>query len=90
MAVIAYMTNWCPDCARSRRVLEREGVPYVEIDIDKTPDAEEAMRALNGGSGKVPTILVDTGTGRLTLIEPTDTELMDALRSHCGTSASAR
>lgn len=82
MAVIAYMTNWCPDCARSRRVLEREGVPYVEIDIDKTPSAEDAMRTLNGGSGKVPTILVDTVEGRLALIEPTDAELTHALRSH--------
>ena len=80
MVVVAYMTNWCPDCARSRRVLQRAGVPYVEIDIDKTPSAEEAMRALNGGSGKVPTILIDTPQGRLTLIEPTDAELSDALK----------
>jgi mycoredoxin len=76
------MTNWCPDCARARRVLEREGVPFVEIDIDKTPTAEDAMREQNGGSGKVPTILIDIEQGRLTLIEPTDAELTDALRSH--------
>jgi mycoredoxin len=85
VAVIAYMTNWCPDCARSRRVLEREGVPYVEIDIDQTPSAEDAMRSLNGGSGKVPTIFVDTALGRITLIEPTDAELTNALRSHRAT-----
>ena len=82
MAVIAYMTNWCPDCSRSRRVLQRSGVAYVEIDIDNTPDAEDAMRVLNGGSGKVPTILIDTAEGRLTMIEPTDSELTLALRSH--------
>ena len=81
MAVIAYMTNWCPDCSRARRVLAREDIAYAEIDIDRTPNAEHAMRAVNGGSGKVPTILIDTPQGRLTLIEPTDSELTAALRS---------
>ncbi len=79
VAVIAYMTNWCSDCTRSRRVLQRAGVAFAEIDIDKIPSAEDAMRALNGGSGKVPTILIDGVGGRVVLIEPTDQELSCAL-----------
>ena len=81
VAVIAYMTNWCPDCTRSRRVLQRAGVAFVEIDIDKIASAEDAMRAQNGGSGKVPTILIDGPEGRRVLIEPTDHELAQALNS---------
>ncbi len=81
MAVTVYMTKWCPDCARSRRVLQRSGVHFVEIDIEKTPSAEDAMRAQNGGSGKVPTILIDSPEGLLALIEPSDRELTEALRS---------
>lgn len=81
VTIVAYVTKWCPDCARSRRVLQRSGVAFEEIDIEKTPSAEEAMRALNGGSGKVPTILIDSPQGRVALIEPSDQELSDALRN---------
>lgn len=81
MAVIAYMTSWCSDCTRSRRVLQRAGVAFAEIDIDKISSAEDAMRALNGGSGKVPTILIDGPQGRVVLIEPTDQELSCALNA---------
>ena len=41
------------------------------------------MRALNGGSGKVPTILIKNGSECAVLIEPGDRELADALRQ-CG------
>lgn len=81
MAVIVYTTTWCPDCARSKRVLQRAGVEFVEIDIEKTPSAETAMRELNGGSGKVPTILIDAPEGRRALIEPSDTELSEVLHT---------
>lgn len=90
MVVTVYMTTWCPDCARSRRVLQNEGVVFTEIDIDKAPGAEEIMRKENGGSGKVPTILIDrpsdgaesdSGEHRIILIEPSDAELTEALRS---------
>lgn len=79
MAVIVYMTSWCPDCSRSRRVLQRTGMAFVEIDIDKIANAEDAMRAENGGSGKIPTILIDGLHGRHVLVEPSDSELTDAL-----------
>ena len=81
MAVIVYMTSWCPDCSRSRRVLQRTSIAFVEIDIDKITDAEDAMRAQNGGSGKIPTILIDGPAGRHVLVEPSDSELTDALTS---------
>lgn len=81
--VIAYITSWCPDCIRSRRVLQRMGIAFVEIDIERVAGSEETMKALNGGSGKVPTILIDTEQGRKILIEPGDPELITALKSAC-------
>lgn len=39
------------------------------------------MRAQNGGSGKIPTILIDGPNGRQVLVEPTDNELTRALNS---------
>ncbi len=78
--VVAYIAAWCPDCTRSRRALQRLGVVFAEIDTERIPGAEEAMRAVNGGSGKVPTILVDGPGGRAVLVEPGDRELADEIR----------
>lgn len=83
LKVIAYTTAWCPDCTRSRRVLNRLGIEFVEIDIERVPGAEGAMRSANGGSGKIPTVLIDGPNGCAVLVEPSDTELSDALR-RCG------
>ena len=85
--VLAYMTNWCPDCTRSRRTLQRSGVAFNEIDIDSAAGAEAAMREANGGSGKVPTLIVERDGERLVLIEPTDRELAAALQKMQGEAA---
>ena len=74
-SVVAYTTQWCPDCSRARRLLHRMGIAFQEIDIERVDGAEEAMRAQNGGSGKVPTILI----GDQVLIEPSDADLRKAL-----------
>ena len=78
--VLAYITNWCPDCSRSRRVLQRSGVLFDEVDIDNVEGAEAVMRAANGGSGKVPTVIIARDDERVVLIEPGDRELAEALR----------
>lgn len=77
--ITAYTTSWCSDCARSKRLLQRRGMSFEEIDIERTAGAEEAMRALNGNSGKVPTIVIEQETERTVLIEPTDRELSELL-----------
>jgi len=81
ITVVAYITTWCPDCTRSRRILQRFGIAFVEIDIEKVSGAEDAMRAVNGGSGKVPTILIDSREDRIILVEPSDRELSEAIRN---------
>jgi glutaredoxin len=67
---------------RSRRVLQRSGFDFEEIDIESVAGAEAAMRSLNGGSGKVPTILIESEQGRHTLVEPSDKDLTDVLSLH--------
>jgi glutaredoxin len=74
--IVMYGVQWCPDCSRARRVLKRYGIEYKEIDIDRESGAEAKMRSLNGGSGKVPTLII----GEETLIEPSDHDLTSALR----------
>jgi glutaredoxin 3 len=39
-----YATEWCPYCARARRLLQGKGVTWREIDIDRAPQARAEMR----------------------------------------------
>jgi mycoredoxin len=75
-SIVAYITSWCPDCTRSRRLMKKMGVAFQEIDIEQVEGAEDEMRARNGGSGKVPSIFI----GDRVLIEPSDLELKRALQ----------
>lgn len=81
MTVVAYVTSWCPDCLRTLRTLRRNSIPFAEIDIELHMGAEDAMKSLNGGSGKIPTIIIDSHEGRTVLIEPTDRELLKRLKT---------
>ncbi|GBD44746.1 Glutaredoxin 3 [bacterium HR40] len=57
-----YTTPICPYCARAKRLLERKGVAYREIDLWREPDRRGEMIARSGGRHTVPQIFVD-GTG---------------------------
>lgn len=46
--VVMYSSDWCPYCARARRLLDAKGVAYEEIDVDVTPGAREEMAARTG------------------------------------------
>lgn len=82
LTLVAFVTSWCPDCMRAKRILKEFGHAYEEIDIEKVPGAEELMRSLNGGSGKIPTIVIQSESGKQVLIEPENMELRTALRNH--------
>ena len=71
-----YSTTWCGDCRRSKRLLERHGVPYEEVNIEGSPEAVREVMRLNNGYRSVPTILIENGP---VLVEPSDRELAQAL-----------
>ena len=74
--VVFYTTSWCPACLRSKRVLKLMGVKFREVDIEEVEGAEAEMRLRNGGSGKVPTIVIGED---VYLVEPADSDLRQAL-----------
>lgn len=80
--IVAYTASWCSDCSRSKRLLKNSGFEFCEIDIEELPSAEEAMRSINGGSGKIPTILIESIYGRDILVEPSDSLLSQTLQRH--------
>ena len=54
--VVMYATSWCPYCAKARAHFARQGIAYVEHDIEKSAAANAEFKRL-GGRG-VPLILV--------------------------------
>ncbi len=78
-SVTVYTTTWCSDCSRSKRFLNRSYTSFEEIDIERSETAETTMREINGGSGKVPTIVLVCDTRQIVLVEPSDAELKQAL-----------
>jgi mycoredoxin len=57
--IILYTTAWCRDCKAAKQFLDARGIPYEEVDIDRTPDAAEIVMRLNDGMRKVPTLEVE-------------------------------
>lgn len=55
--VIMYSSDWCPYCARARRLLEDKGIDFEEIDVDVMPGARQEMEA-RSGRGTVPQIFI--------------------------------
>ena len=38
-SIIMYGTTWCPDCHRSKQVLEKNKIAYKWINLDEDPKA---------------------------------------------------
>lgn len=52
-----YSKEGCPYTRALKRKLEHDGVTYVEYDVLKDPAKMYEMLLLNGGQGKMPTIV---------------------------------
>lgn len=61
-AVTMYSTTWCGYCLRLKRLMQREGIQYAEVDIDTDAQAAELVMRANGGNRTVPTLLFADGT----------------------------
>ena len=61
-AVTMYSTTWCGYCVRLKRLMQREGIHYAEVDIDTDGQAAELVMQANGGNRTVPTLVFADGT----------------------------
>lgn len=57
-----YTTDWCGYCVRLKHGLDREGIAYDEVNIERVPDAAELVMHVNGGNRTVPTLVFPDGT----------------------------
>jgi mycoredoxin len=60
--ITMYSTTWCGYCRRLKAQLDREGIGYAEIDIERTPDAADFVMSVNGGNQTVPTVVFPDGS----------------------------
>jgi mycoredoxin len=60
--VTMYTTNWCGFCVRLKTGLEREGIAYEEVNIERVPDAADIVMKVNGGNRTVPTVVFPDGS----------------------------
>ena len=53
-----YTTPICPYCAMAKRLLDRKGVTYTEIDVSRDPALRSAMTQRANGRRTVPQIFI--------------------------------
>lgn len=52
-----YTTAWCPFCLRAKKLLQKKGASFKEIDVDRTGRDEMIKRA--NGQRTVPQIFIN-------------------------------
>ena len=57
-----YSTTWCGYCHRLQSQLDREGIEYDVVDIERDPAAAELVMSVNGGNQTVPTLVYPDGS----------------------------
>ena len=71
-----YTTNWCGFCARLKHGLDRAGIRYEEVDIERDASAADRVMAVNGGNRTVPTVVFPDGTA---MTNPTAAQVEEKL-----------
>lgn len=75
-SIVMYSTSWCPDCKRAKKFLDKNNVPYLEVDVDEDETGKAFVMEINNGARVVPTIVFPDGD---VLVEPSTQELRTKL-----------
>ena len=60
--VTMFTTQWCGYCVRLKKLMQREGIEFAEVDIENDAAAADLVMQANGGNRTVPTLLFADGT----------------------------
>lgn len=74
MSFTLYSTTWCGYCQRLKSQLAREGIEFIEIDIERDPEAALVVERANRGNQTVPTLVFGDGSS---LTNPSVREVKD-------------
>ena len=78
--IVMYSRNLCSDCIRSKNFLEKNKIPFEEINIIENPQFKETVESLNNGMQTVPTIIIENNSEKIILSEPSDAELLISIK----------
>ena len=81
--ILMYSRNLCSDCIRSKNFLEKNEIPFKEINIIDNPQFKNVVEELNNGMQTVPTIIIENNFEKIILSEPTDSELSISIKKLC-------
>jgi mycoredoxin len=57
-----YTTNWCGYCMRLKKLMQRDGIDFAEVNIEVDESAAELVMKANGGNRTVPTLVFADGS----------------------------
>ncbi len=60
--ITMYTTTWCGYCRGLKSGLDREGIDYTEVNIERNPASADYVMSINGGNQTVPTVVFPDGT----------------------------
>jgi len=78
--ILMYSRNLCSDCIRSKNYLEKNEIPFKEINIIENPKYKKIVENLNNGKQTVPTIIIENTSEKIILSEPSDLELAISIK----------
>ena len=77
LIIEVYGADWCGDCRRSKKLLDRLGVEYAYLEVD-TDDALRDRAIAIAGRQSIPVIVFPDGSF---LVEPSDPALAEKVAS---------
>ncbi len=80
--VTMYTTDWCGYCVRLKKLMQREGIAFAEVNIEHDDEAADLVMRANGGNRTVPTLLFPGGVA---LTNPS----IDQVKAQLGSIAEA-
>ena len=60
-SVTMFTTTWCGYCVRLKKLMQREGIEFAEVNIEEDDAAADLVMRANGGNRTVPTLLFADG-----------------------------
>lgn len=78
--VVVYGADWCGDTVRTKRHLDKAGIPYDFIDIDQDAQGEKKVIEFNKGKRRIPLVEIASEKETRSLSVPSASELDQALK----------
>ncbi|PFG40737.1 mycoredoxin [Georgenia soli] len=76
--ITMYSTTWCGYCRRLKTQLDREGIPYNEVNIEEDETSASFVESVNGGNQVVPTVVFPDGSAAT---NPSLADVVERLKS---------